>query len=112
MTPPKVRATFLGMEKRDTYDSIPKNCDCVFYFCLYSPYVWTNWSALVWFVYTYGLLHCHFQYFVFFRRKIVKKFSGIVIYPFFYVFYVLICKFTDVRTFWNPPAYQLVGVLV
>lgn len=41
MTPPKVRATFLGMGKRDTCDSIPKNCDCMFYSCLCSPYVWT-----------------------------------------------------------------------
>ena len=47
MTLPKVRAAFLGMGKRDTCDSIPKNCDCVFCFCLYSPYVWTNWSTLV-----------------------------------------------------------------
>ena len=42
MTPPKVRAAFLGMGKRDTCDSIPKNCDCVFYF--------------VYTVHTYGLI--------------------------------------------------------
>lgn len=42
MTPPKVRATFLGMGKRDTYDSIPK--------------IATACLTFVYTVHTYGLI--------------------------------------------------------
>ena len=49
---------------------------------------------------------------VFLCRQIVKYLSWIIIHPILKFLYIVVSKSADMRTFWNPPTYKLVGIFI
>ena len=58
---------------------------------------------------TFGL---GYESLVFICGQVIENLTGIIVNPILQVFNVLICKLADVRAFWNPPADELVCVLI